>query len=515
MAGNNVGKWSATAGLDASGFSTGTDKMIADTKRATTAVATMGQNMRGVFASFSTGFGTIVGPAGGITGVMALAQGAMSRFSQVMESSLNLSFLNDRLGTSIEFLSSFETVARETSITSEQFANAMERMEAQLGEAARGAPEAIRLFERLGVTWERLRVMSGDQQILEIFGALSALPRERQADVARDLFGRQAGARMQRLATEGLHGRILEAAGRGGAITPEMDRNFRRADDAIDTTQTRSAGLWRRIWGGISEGVAGIFEDVNRFDAGLGRLMQGAQLRPLPLATGADAGALVQSMEDRANRARARRNSFLEEHRELTAERATLSFGTQRHIEVSSRLRALNNLIPQAERELELATQNSVQGARRLLEATKTKATLWQKMAEAQDAAARAGKARLVAAQSTERDRMVAEAVLPGERLADRMRAITNSGLKPGQQAAMFGQLFSGMLGGQASALGSLSAGGEDVARALQDTQSQQVDELAEINDHLEAMRRNDERMLAIGERVLNELVGQQPVFVK
>jgi hypothetical protein len=229
MASNSIGKWSAQAFLDATGFTSGITKMMGGIQ-----AFVKGPNGIGMLTNLPAALG------------LSSIEGVFSRLNDTLERELDLGFLNDQLGTSIEFLSTLRTVAGENSVGADQFSAGMARMNQVIGQAIMGGESEIATLERLGLTMEEIQNQNFEETFMKAARGLAAITdRAVRARTAMELFGRQGGGNMLRFVT-GLDGAFSDAQSRGGFTTEEDLRRFKEMDDAIDRMTTAWENMWRR-----------------------------------------------------------------------------------------------------------------------------------------------------------------------------------------------------------------------------------------------------------------------------
>lgn len=285
MANNNIGKWSVAAGVDAGSFGTGVNSMVKDTQRAEKSVRAGFSGMEqavdgalgGVGASMSL-FGMRVGfQSLSVASVVNSLKQTWSGLQETLGQEIDLAFLNDELGTTLEWLSSLRTLASENSTTQEQFTGAMQRFNQQLGQASLGSSEAIRAFQRLGLTVEELQGLSFEQKFQRAASALAGMEdRTQRARLAMELFGRGGAAGMLRL-VDNLGERLQDVRERGGFTTQGANQRFQELNTSIDRMSTTWSNLWREFLGTTAPLVSRVME-------GWRRILFHTEANPLALA---------------------------------------------------------------------------------------------------------------------------------------------------------------------------------------------------------------------------------------
>lgn len=270
-AASSIGKWSVQAGIDARGMQTGAQQAIQSAKGLESSLegvfGRMGAAVK--FPGISIGFENVMSAIGLQSGRQFL-----EGFTQTVDENLELGFLNDRLGTSVEWLSGLQTVANEVSINSEQFGSAMNRLNMRMGEASLGSAEARRSFSQLGLEWDRLSTQGFEQNFSAIAEALSQVEnRSERARLAQELFGRGEGQRILRLmegGARGLAAAMDDVHARGGFITAEGLSRLQAADDAMDRVTTALSSSWRSFVTTTAPAVTGAFDEINRIMQAIG-----------------------------------------------------------------------------------------------------------------------------------------------------------------------------------------------------------------------------------------------------
>lgn len=266
---NNIGRWHGEATMNAGGF-LGANKAMEDQSRRT--ASTVQQNYKGLesglesifgrmgaavkFAGISFGFENI-GPA---LGLQAIRSGfnMLAEFAGDAES---FGFLNDHLGTSIQFLSSLRTVAGEAGISTDKFSNAMNRLNQTIGRANQGDQGALALLRDLGVSASDFAGGNTDEGIRRVLTGLAAIEnRSVRARLSTELFGREGGAAMLRLAmnADQLGAALADIRARGGFIDEAELARLQRLDQQIDRLGTRWQSMRRSAAGAIAESVEGL-----------------------------------------------------------------------------------------------------------------------------------------------------------------------------------------------------------------------------------------------------------------
>lgn len=236
---SNLGKWSAQASIDASGMQKGAAQAIQSAKGMESALegifGRMGAALR--FPGFSLGFESI-----GTAGALQLIRTGFNIVKEAAGNAENFAALNDNLGTSIEFLSSFQTMAAEAGVGTEKFTGSLNRLNQAVGRANQGEQESLRMFQQVGVSAEELQAGNMDVIIQRVLAGLAGIQdRSIRARVATEIFGREGGASMLRLAMSGE--RFAASLAQIQGMSPEQLENLLNLDVAFD----RAGTAWERF----------------------------------------------------------------------------------------------------------------------------------------------------------------------------------------------------------------------------------------------------------------------------
>lgn len=144
--------------------------------------------------------GAAAGPMGvaiaaSLAGVTAGAYAASTAISTIADSALTAIDRIDAIGDSAQALgmqaSAFQRITIAATLADapvESLANALGKMESLLGESS---PEAVKKFEAIGLSAEKLRRLAPDEQFRRVASAIEALPdRPAQLSAITDIFGK-------------------------------------------------------------------------------------------------------------------------------------------------------------------------------------------------------------------------------------------------------------------------------------------------------------------------------------
>lgn len=523
----NLGKWIQEATVDARGFQTGVRSMIDSSRNAQNQLSSIFDRISATVNLSPTTFlsGLSIG-------------GFMQQFQRATETAENIGFLNDQLGTSIEWLTALRTAAGESGIRAEQFEGSIQRLQQTIGNAALGSTEAQATFRDLGLSWERLRTQRFETTFAQVAGALAGIEdRSVRARLSMELFGREGGRVMQRLTAggaEGVAATIADLQGRGGFMTQaDLDRLLQAAN-ALDSMATRSANFGRNLMSAVAPFITGILEGLERLDAGIARIIQNmrGQVPSMQMAWAPRQDQIALTPEEFQNQ----QNAFAAAQGVAPPQNPLANAGTSiEELQGSQRLAfqqegAASVRVAMAEQAVAAARQRLAAAPRgdRLLGGGPTaeqqaamqaladaEHSLNARRQEAAEAAARLAQAenlvndaRAQAEREAQRARedqmrqdeaqmnrirqMTVAAQTPFEAMQARLRGFEGQGLTEQQQ----GRLIRNTIGQtQASPLlGSLSADSSETAAIIQASMNPQVDVARSTLDILRQMQADQER---------------------
>lgn len=562
MAATNIGKWSAQAVIDTAGVTAGANKAIAEANRVKGALGNIGGaiDIGGGATLFGGGKAIAFAAAAVATG-----QRFAQDFTQTVDDNLELGFLANRLGTSVESLSTLQTVARESNISTQSFASGMDRLNMRLGEASLGGEEAQRSFRRLGLEWQQLTTQGFDKNLMAISQAfLSIENRSERARLAQEIFGRGEGQRMLRLmeiGAVGLAEAMADVRTRGGFITADQLSRLQAADDAFDRMTTASANGWRNFVVAIAPAVTGVLNEWNRAMAQIDRSIvrltapsvatraqQLLQSLTPPSAEAAVPDAFTQQLGElmfpsSAFPAAAAPMNISEHEAEVERRRAELGEArialhdlaneeARRRAAAEAAAQEVNVFTgptPQqqavidaarlANNHLETATNNAAEAARQLAEAESSLASAREREQLQQQARNReriAENQRSILRDIDEADRITEQGRTPLEAFGarmERLQELFESGnltdqafarATRGARGRMLGDMFGNIQAPAPSPLlGSLSAGSSEAAAVIQGAMNPQVDQLSAIVAGIQAQQEELERTREIQEQLL------------
>jgi hypothetical protein len=265
----------ARASLNVGNFSGGVNRMLNDADRLERRVGGAFSRTAGIISSRGAALITSLPVAAGLGAIQQAVNGAR----QTIEQDLNLGFLNDQLGTNIEWLSSLRTVANEAGIENQAFAVSIARVNQMLGQARSGNVQALASFQAVGLSLEQIQNGNFEQTFMDVARGLAEIPdRAIRAQRAVALFGEEGGRRLLRVVGD-IDRALGDVQARGGFITDDDLESLERMDAAVDRFTTRLGTFGRTVVGIVAE-------TINPFLSGS---VEGAEGRiPSMLRTAAD-----------------------------------------------------------------------------------------------------------------------------------------------------------------------------------------------------------------------------------
>lgn len=207
--------------------------------------------------------------------LIAVGSAAVKMAQDVADSALAFDKLSQKTGASVEFLSTFTEVAKDTDVSAEQVATALQMLSRQLAETGNGS-------------------VSVQQELLGLADTFAAMPDGPQKTaLAMQAFGR-SGAEMIPILNQGsvaLKESMSNMQAMGRIITSETVAAANRFDDAMDALGGRLNGLKNTIGSAVLPALvdltAGLEGAATQFDlAGdaIQQLSQNGQVNALTMA---------------------------------------------------------------------------------------------------------------------------------------------------------------------------------------------------------------------------------------
>lgn len=212
--------------------------LVANTKQFSTNLKKSTQHVS-TFARVAAGAGKAMGVfavAAATAAQVALAVNVKKQF-EVIDA---LGKMSDRLGVATEDLQKMQHALDLTGAGGDRLNDILSSMSTKLGEAARGAGEAIPVLKSLGLDPKQLAGMAPDQAFLRIADAIKGVNSEMmQASVAAKIFGEgnREVINALMLGSEGLRALYSEREGMG-LISREQAAQIEAANDAVTRMKT-------------------------------------------------------------------------------------------------------------------------------------------------------------------------------------------------------------------------------------------------------------------------------------
>jgi len=457
----NIGKWSATATLDASGFTSGTQKLVNESNRIKEALKSTFESLgagsaAGALTSFSRIFGSGVGSLAG--GLVGIGESMRSMSTHAVAAASAQRALQFQFGMTAQSAADFLTFARLSGLENGQAISALQNFLRHLGEAEQ-SETAARAFERLGLSIRELSEGDPGAAIARIGDALQGVqnPAERMA-LAHQILGREWRELMPML-LQGSEG-LQRAHEHSRALSDEELRSLRALNMEIRIAREE----WSQLVVQVEGWIARRWREISG-------LFRGEYTGPDPL--GRNVGAMDAEIRRRQAALRAQEPGFMPA--------AAVNDQTE-----------LNKAFDQAIERIRLETATLNLGAdaaqRHAFEVRGLSETKLEALRREQEA-----RARVRREQDEERQRreLIVADYTPRfnlEREVARIQRLfgANDPERNNQLARLFQNLPTL---GPAPLLGALSAGSSDVGAILQESMSPQVDRMTEIKAVLEAMR--------------------------
>lgn len=211
---------------------------VADTQRVEKGILTLSGTAERITQRFR-GLGLAVG--GFATGGLAvLIKGSIDSADQ-------LSKLSDRLGATVEGLSRMEFAAERSGVAFGQMTTALQRQTRRIAEASQGTGEAVKALQELGLSVEKLRQLTPEQQFLVLADSLSGVANAGDRVRLAMKFWDTEGVQMLQIANGGSIAvrQLWEESDRlGRTMDDKTARAAAQLNDAITNLQSVMLGWW-------------------------------------------------------------------------------------------------------------------------------------------------------------------------------------------------------------------------------------------------------------------------------
>lgn len=255
MAVNNVGKWSAQATVDASGFTTGTQKMHADAKNLESKLSGTFSNIKSNMAGLLTG--NLVGLASGFIGAGMVA--SLNEYIRGGEKAIKQQDrLAELIGISSSQASSMIAIGKQAGQEPEQIQSDAIKALRHVGELR----TELALGASGGAAAASLRALNIDPQQFANMGSF-----QNQLGLVADKLQKVTSAADRAAIMHGIFGRSSES------LLPQM----RLGSDGMDRMARYAEQLGVAVTGEAAESIRGINKDLREFQIVQGLAAQGLQ----------------------------------------------------------------------------------------------------------------------------------------------------------------------------------------------------------------------------------------------
>lgn len=228
-----------------------TEQLRRELKRAESSVDTTGRKVDATAKRIDQGFAGMGSAAKKLAGAFAVTFGARAMGQYVMNQiglADQTAKLAQRLGTTTEFISEMQHVAKLAGVEFDGLTKGMQRLTTAIGEAAQGTGLGKRALDALKLSAKDLQHLSLEQQFERVTDALAGVENETQrVTFASQLFG-QRGVELLQIMNDGTaamrEGRE-EARRLGLSLSTEAAKKAEEASDAMDRLKGAVGALGR------------------------------------------------------------------------------------------------------------------------------------------------------------------------------------------------------------------------------------------------------------------------------
>jgi len=229
-----IGNLAVTLGLNTAAFEAGATKAEVRAKALQGRLAGVGTSLKGLAAGF--------GVAIGATALVGLAKNAFDVASAMDESA-------QKMGVTVEAFQRLNLAATQNGVSQESLAGAMAKMNKNVGLLAEQTPQAVKTFEKLGLSFDDLKGKAPEQQLAIIADALNKLPsvQERVA-VGAAIMGRGFSELLPLIngGSAGLE-HYAEVSKRQGELSTEDAKQLDALSDSWDRLKVRTGVATSRL----------------------------------------------------------------------------------------------------------------------------------------------------------------------------------------------------------------------------------------------------------------------------
>lgn len=219
------------------------------------AAAVSEQRMRQIKSTFVNSLSGISG-AFALVGVLGLARRSAEAADQMLA-------LAERTGRTVESLSQLEYVAKRGNTSIDALIKGQEQFAKKLGATDDEGKAAAKALAELGLSADRLRALSPDQQLEAIADAMGGITNPTQrARIEMALLGK-AGTELDpilRGGSEGIRALREESDALGATMTELEARRLQKLDDQLERTSAQFGKLKTEIAGVLAQPIASYFE---------------------------------------------------------------------------------------------------------------------------------------------------------------------------------------------------------------------------------------------------------------
>lgn len=259
-------------------FEQGAKRVVTATKGMISGVSPLGKNLGSLASQFGGvggSMGSILSAAGPVAaGIAAVgvaagaAYMAINKISEAMKRIDETATSARNLGVPIEKFIAYEHAAKKAEIGSGGFAVAIKKMENAAADAAEGTGPAAKAFEKLGISAEKFKALSPDQQLGVMADKLQGVTNQAdRASIATDLFGK-SGVAMLEFLKDGSAGLALaEEKARlfGGTLSDIDAAKVDAANDAMDDLGFVFDGIWNQLAVALAPAIQDVAESLTAF----------------------------------------------------------------------------------------------------------------------------------------------------------------------------------------------------------------------------------------------------------
>lgn len=242
---------------------------------------------------------------GGMTAAVAAGAASLAYMTKQQIGAIDSAVeLGQRVGASQREIVGFGLAADIAGSSAETIANGLARMNRQLGDAAGGSKNAIKLFDSIGLSFSELIAMRPAEAFGRVADAIKALPNAAaQASAAVAIFGRGGADLLNvlQLGSEGLAKFRTEADAMGLTLNQTAADDVSAAKDSIDALGKSATGTATQLAGFFAPSIKAVADAL--------RSLKEAALPPLNTPYDAENAAVVELLAHHRELAQLRANA--------------------------------------------------------------------------------------------------------------------------------------------------------------------------------------------------------------